>query len=311
MPDPTAWREHRLARPLDLADTLGPMRRGAGDPCLRLAAKEVWRATNTPEGPATLHLVVDTGAAVVRAEAWGDGAEWACDHVPALVGDADDPDDFSTRLAALTVPGADLLRDLHRRHPGLRIPWSGAVTEAAVPVTLEQKVIGQDAWASYRALVRRHGIPAPGSADLHLPPTVAVLKSLPSWHYHRAGVEGRRADTIRRLGEVAHRLDEPDVDAPEVARRLRSITGVGDWTVAEVARIALGDADAVSTGDFHLPHQVAFAFTGQRRSDDETMLTLLEPFRPHRGRVIRLVMLGTPLPPRRGPRRGRSSISRI
>jgi 3-methyladenine DNA glycosylase/8-oxoguanine DNA glycosylase len=72
--------------------------------------------------------------------------------------------------------------------------------------------------------------------------------------------------------------------------------------------VALGDPDAVSVGDYHLCHQVVFAFLGQRRGDDELMLELLEPFRPHRQRVVRLIERGAPMPPRRGPRLSRSRL---
>lgn len=309
---PSASRRIELTGPLDLVATLGPLRRGSGDPTIRLDAHELWRATNTPEGPATLRMTIDAAGLEVAVAAWGDGAEWVCDGAPTLLGGGDDPIDFTRRLAEIRAPGADVLRDLDRRRPGLRIPRSGAVTETTVPVVLEQKVIGQEAWASYRRLVRALGEPAPGPTggpiDLTLPPAPAVLKRLPSGEYHRHGVERRRADTIRRVCEVAARLDETDLGAPEIVRRMGSIPGIGGWTVAEVSKVALGDADAVSVGDFHLPHHVAFAFLGEPRGDDATMLELLEPYRPHRGRVTRLLMLGGPAPPRRGPRLERRSL---
>jgi 3-methyladenine DNA glycosylase/8-oxoguanine DNA glycosylase len=75
--------------------------------------------------------------------------------------------------------------------------------------------------------------------------------------------------------------------------------------------VALGDADAVSVGDYHLAHRVAFAFLGERRGTDEQMLELLEPFRPHRQRVVRLIERGAAVPPRRGPRLERSRIHRL
>jgi 3-methyladenine DNA glycosylase/8-oxoguanine DNA glycosylase len=304
-----------LSAPLDLAATLGPLQRGAGDPTMSMGTRELWRATNTPEGPATLHLGLDADEGVLEASAWGEGAGWACRTVAALVGEEDRPQDFTALLDGLDAPGADLLRRLDRRHPGLRIPRSGAVVEATVPAVLEQKVIGLDAWASYRGLVTANGDPAPGpgsddgggkgGAGLRLPPRPSVLTRLPSAAFHHHGVERRRADTIRRVGEVAHRLDELAVGDAEIVRRLGSVPGVGPWTIAEVSRVALGDADAVSVGDFHLPHHVAFAFLGQPRGDDATMLELLEPYRPHRGRVTRFLMLGGPVPPRRGPRLSR------
>ncbi|MCU1379594.1 MAG: 3-methyl-adenine glycosylase, partial [Acidimicrobiales bacterium] len=69
-----ATRTLRPTRPLDLARTLRPVRRGGGDPCMRLWADECWRATRTPDGPATLHLRQIGGE--VLGEAWGPGAGW-------------------------------------------------------------------------------------------------------------------------------------------------------------------------------------------------------------------------------------------
>ena len=88
----------------------------------------------------------------------------------------------------------------------------------------------------------------------------------------------------------------------EARARLRAFPGVGPWTVAEVALRAFGDADAVSVGDYHVPHLVSWALARERRGSDERMLELLQPYRGHRGRVIRLLELGFPPPERRGPR---------
>jgi 3-methyladenine DNA glycosylase/8-oxoguanine DNA glycosylase len=86
---------------------------------------------------------------------------------------------------------------------------------------------------------------------------------------------------------------------------------VGRWTAAEVAIVALGDADAVSVGDYHLPHQVAWALAGQSRGDDARMIELLEPYRGHRGRVIRLLEAGGITAPRFGPRLPLQSIAAL
>ncbi len=301
----------RLDRPLDLAGTVGGLRRGPGDPATRVSAGELWWATRSPIGPATLHLTLDAAAGEVAVEAWGEGAAWVVDQVPDLIGEGDDHRAFEALLAGLDVPGAELVRQAHRRNPGLRRSRSGAVFEALVPTILEQKVVGADARASYRGLVQRHGTPAPGpvGSDLLLPPSGTELAALPYWCFHPLGVERRRADTIRRVAQVRHRLvaGAPRDDS-ELCRRLLTLPGVGPWTVAEVSRVALGDADAVSVGDYHLPHQIAYAFIGEARSDDETMLELLEPFRPHRGRAALLALRAGPARPRRGPRLSRSRV---
>ena len=313
MTSPEAVTSLRLAGPLDLRATLGPLQRGQGDPTLRLTATEAWRATLTPEGPATLHLVAERAAGALRADAWGVGAAWAIQHAGELVGEADDVVDFARRIESIDAPGVEFVRDAHRRHEGLRVPRSRALVEALVPTVLEQKVVGKDAWASYRSLVSVHGHPAPApeGVGLTLPPDPEALVTLPVWEYHRAGVERKRADTVRRVAAARHRLDEAVDELWTVASRMAAIPGIGKWTIAEVSRVALGDADAVSVGDFHLPHQVSWVFLREPRGDDATMLELLEPYRPHRGRVLRLIGLSGEGPPRRGPRTARRSIRRL
>jgi 3-methyladenine DNA glycosylase/8-oxoguanine DNA glycosylase len=134
-------------------------------------------------------------------------------------------------------------------------------------------------------------------------PDPAAWAAIPSWEWHRAGVGPQRSATVMRAVRVAGRLEEcADLPLPEAHRRMQSVTGIGPWTSAEVAQRALGDADAVSVGDFHLSKLVGFALAGERGADDARMLELLEPFRPHRYRVVRLLELAGPRPERRGPR---------
>ena len=84
--------------------------------------------------------------------------------------------------------------------------------------------------------------------------------------------------------------------------RLEAFPGIGVWTSAKVAQVAWADADAVAVGDFHLPKIVVYSLTGKRGGDDDAMLELLEPFRPHRGRAARLLKFGGSEPPARGPK---------
>jgi 3-methyladenine DNA glycosylase/8-oxoguanine DNA glycosylase len=123
------------------------------------------------------------------------------------------------------------------------------------------------------------------------------------WVFHRAGVERHRAAVLATACCYAHRLDGIAHDQPAlVQRRLAALPGIGPWTVAEVSRVALGDADAVSVGDYHLKHMVAWALAGRPRGTDDEMLELLEPYRGHRGRVTRLLEAGGQLAPRFGPK---------
>ena len=295
-------RTIRIPFPLDLRLTLGPLRRGRSDPTVRFAPEGFWRATRTPEGPATMLLAQSGGH--VDVEAWGRGAEWALEVAADLIGGRDDPSGFA--------PEDPLLRELHRTHPGMRIGRSGAVVEALVPTILEQKVTGGEAKRSYARLMRALGEPAPGPDGLIVPPAPEVLAGTPSYAYHRFGIERRRAETIRRACDRASRLEEAAGMSPDdAARRLSAIPGVGPWSAAEVCRIAIGDADAVPVGDFHLPGMVGWALAGEERADDARMLELLEPYRGHRARVLRLLEVAGPSPPRRAPKRVIRSIEAI
>ena len=81
------------------------------------------------------------------------------------------------------------------------------------------------------------------------------------------------------------------------------VAGVGPWTAAKVASVALGDPDAVPVGDYNLPHMVGYALEGTARSTDERMLELLEGYRGHRARVLRLLTVAGIGAPRFGPKK--------
>ena len=300
---------------LDLRLTLAPLRRGPADPTLRFSADgSAWRATRTPDGSATLRLVPD--GASLRAEAWGPGAAWAIDQAPELVGALDDAAGFVAALA-----GHPLLRSLHARFPGIRVGRTRRVLEALVPAIIEQKVTGDEARSAFVALVRRHGEPAPGPwnetspprpAPMFVLPSAATLAGLPGYAYHPLGLERRRADAIRFAAARAVRVEGcADLALPDAYARLRALPLVGAWTAAEVGLRALGDADAVSVGDFHLCHAVCLALAGEPRGTDERMLELLAPFAGHRARVVRLIEAAGIHAPRRGPRMAPRSIREI
>jgi 3-methyladenine DNA glycosylase/8-oxoguanine DNA glycosylase len=301
--------------PVDLRRTLAIHRRGPGDPTLRFSRDgSAWRATRTPDGPATLRLVAE--GAAIRAQAWGPGAAWAIGQAPELVGADDDAAGFAALLA-----GHALLRALNARFPGTRIGRTRRVLEALVPAIIEQKVTGDEARMAFIALVRRHGEPAPGpwdepsdrrAAPMRVPPAPTTLAGLPGYAYHPLGLERRRADAIRFAAGRAARVEEcMDLPLSDAYARLQALPLVGPWTAAEVGLRAFGDADAVSVGDFHLCHAVCWALAGEPRGTDERMLELLAPYAGHRARVIRLIESAGVQAPRRGPRMAARSITGI
>ncbi len=286
-------------RPVPIEGILGALRRGSGDPTWCSAPDEIWRAVRTPDGTVTVRYRRRREACGDRvvATAWGAGARWALGRLPEALGAEDDPSGFA--------PIHPALERAHRDHRHWRVGRSGLVIEALVPAILEQRVTGKQAFGAYRRLVRRYGDAAPGPGaerDLVAPPDVDGWLRIPSWEWIRAGVDAARADTVMRALRVAPALERcAGLDPVEPRQRLRSVRGIGVWTAAEVAQRALGDADAYSVGDYHVPKDIGWALTG-KPSDDEGLADLLEPYRGHRYRVQWLVTAARLGRPRRGPR---------
>jgi 3-methyladenine DNA glycosylase/8-oxoguanine DNA glycosylase len=281
-----------------MSTTLSILRKGGADPTFRVDPDgTVWRGIRTPEGTATLRLRARPADGEVAATAWGDGADWVLESVPAMLGADDDVSGFA--------PTHPVLADVHRRRPGWRVCRTGLVMEALVPAIIEQRVTGQEALGAFRLLVHRFGERAPGAgADrgLWVQPAAATVRLIPSWEWLRLHVDPQRSRTVVRAAQVAPALERTAGLRPdEVDRRLRSLPGVGVWTSAEVRFRAHGDADAVSFGDYHVAKDVGWALTGVQ-VDDDGLAELLEPYRPHRYRVQRLVELAGLRRPRHGPR---------
>jgi 3-methyladenine DNA glycosylase/8-oxoguanine DNA glycosylase len=282
--------------PINLAKTLAPLKRGRADRTSQVSGSEIWRATRTPEGPATQRIRYV--GAEIESRSWGPGAAWLAERAPVLVGCNDDTADFPDVSTAVT--------QLHRQNLSFRILCTQNIWEALVPSVLEQKVTGVEARRSYAHIVRFFGEPAPkpqGAPALVLPPDADRVANSASHVFHAAGVEAKRGDTIRYAATYAHRLRWAMEMPTDVAAELVSkLPGVGAWTVAEIALVALGDADAVSVGDYHLKNWVSWNLAQRPRGTDEEMLALLEPYRPHRGRVLKYLQMGGQAPPRYGPR---------
>lgn len=264
--------------------TLTPLRRGRGDPCFTVAADgAMWRTSRPPSGPVTARIIRSASDAVDVA-AWGPGAAEFLDGAPALLGAEDDATGFE--------PQEPTIAAAHRRVPHLRLGRTGRVLEALIPAVLEQRVQGIDAFRSWRLLVTRYGTPAPGPAPAHMrvPPAAQVWRRIPSWEFHRANVDPARARTVVLCAQRAESLERLSARPTEQARTaMMSLPGVGEWTAAETAQRAWGDADALSVGDYHLAKTVGWSLLGHP-IDDPAMLELLEPLRPHRHRAVRVLL---------------------
>lgn len=283
-----------VGRSLDAV--MGRLQRGHGDPTLQHAPGGWWRASVTPEGPVLLRLWRVDGD--VHATATGDGAGWALDQADELVGARDRPEEFE--------PPPGLVRVGAR--PELRLGATGLLAESLAPVVVEQRVTGAEAFTSIRRLARRFGTPAPGAPEGHVaarmvcPPDADGWARIPSWEFLRVGVDEGRARTIHGVMARVASIERLVARAAEsergevLERALRSLPGIGPWTAAKARQQVLGDADAWSVDDYHVPGLVTHYFGG----DDAA--AAMEPYRPHRYR-IELLLMSRGMPERHGPRR--------
>ena len=138
---------------------------------------------------------------------------------------------------------------------------------------------------------------------MKVPPPADIWRQVPSWEFHLANVDPKRAKTIVAAARVADRLETAaTLPADDALKLLQTVPGIGVWTAAEIAQRTFGDADTISVGDFHLASMVGWTLLG-RPLDDDGMVEYLEPLRPHRYRAVRLLEVsGQAVLPRFGPR---------
>lgn len=281
--------------PLDLRNTLRPLHG-------RFAEDGWWLTARTPAGPGTLQ--VRRSRERVEGRAWGVGAGWLLDRLGGIAGLGDEPSSF--------VTDDPIVGDLHRKHPGRRFGRTDLVFDSLLVTICGQKVTGSEASSAMRGLYRRFGDPAPGPNErLRLPPDPERMAATGYHEFHPLRLERRRAEVIRSVSARAGEIGAlSEVSTVEAATFLQAFPGVAEWTSAKTLAVSHGDPDQVAVGDFHYKHIVVHHLTGRDRGTDEEMLELLEPFRPHRGRVIRLLhILGHE--PSFGPRLTPRDITRM
>lgn len=219
---------------------------------------------------------------VARGRATEDDVDRAIEAGRGLAGLDDDPSAFLASVARHPVLG-----DLARRHDP-RLTRTPTLFESFTVAVAEQLVTTYEAWASIRRLTAVAAQPI-ADTTLRPPPTADEVKRVPMWKLRAVGIGSRRALTLHegaKRGDALERLRA--LDAAVAASKLQSLRGVGPWTANMTVGAAMAWPDAVPVGDLHMPRIVTEALTGEP-GDDDAMLAALEPFRPHRARVVKLL----------------------
>jgi 3-methyladenine DNA glycosylase/8-oxoguanine DNA glycosylase len=280
--------------PLDLAMTMGLIGMSARDPSFRVVGRDtVVFATNTPCGAASARFARQGRKLVI--DAWGDGAAHVLARAAPLAGLHDRPLEFA--------PDHQGLAALVRRYPGLRLTAGADPVEIAMHAVFGQRVTSHEARQSWSRFARRYGEAAPGPLGLTAPPRAEVVARLRRDDLLRVGLDLHRSRALIALAGEADRLRAAIGDVDRVSARLRTLPGIGPWTVALVRHFSYGDARAVPLDDWHIGRDLCFALSGQMRGDDARMLELLAPFAGNEGRVWRLISAAGIHHPRRAPGR--------
>ena len=215
--------------------------------------------------------------APLSAETWGPGRDWLLAQVPAMIGD-------STSGAHLELDPHPVVATTARANRHVRFGASATLYHELLPTIIEQRITNGEAKQQWSQLCRELSTAAPGPFTRLLPPAPGVLRRQPSWWFHPLGIERKRAQPLIEVARHASKMwDWAELDPTDVARMLRLIPGIGVWTVGCVLAPALGDADAVPVGDYHVKNIVAWNLVNEARATDERMLELLVPDAGQRG----------------------------
>ncbi len=251
-----------------------------------LVGPAAWWCTRTPNGPATARIEA-IGPATVTAQIWGEGSDWIKNQVPRLLGTEDDTSGFV----------AEGHLDRLWRSNKFKLGRTDILWDALVGAVFSQKVQVTRAKQSVRALAKKFGEDAPGPSSGRLLPSYETVAQLSYADLHPLGIERKRAQAlINGAKEMPRLISDQTKGSHQVKDRLESLAGIGPWTSNLVVAAAMGDSDAVPVGDYHIPNTVAWLLAGEARANDARMLELLEPYRGHRWRVIRLAKMSGSAP---------------
>ncbi|HEY4558817.1 MAG TPA: 3-methyladenine DNA glycosylase [Enteractinococcus sp.] len=288
--------------PVDVAANIAPLVRGTADPTAATVNGVSWfsfqPSTTGPVTVAIQHPISTVEPAEIRYHVWARGDDAAIDYVvqrmPVFLGVDEQALAGWAEFDELLARTAHLLPErvvaARRKNPGMRFMATGQLVDELLTVVLEQKVTQRQARATWGWLAKTYGEASPaGEPASKLAPKPQRVLDIPSWEWHAGWVQPfmvRTLKTVASRASALHRLAHQPLE--RISAGLTSLPGIGPWTVAETLQRTHGAADYVAVGDYHIAHHVGEALTG-RRTDDEEMLELLEPWVGHRQRIVRLI----------------------
>jgi 3-methyladenine DNA glycosylase/8-oxoguanine DNA glycosylase len=251
---------------------------GGRDRVMRRRDTVLERLLHVDEQPAIVRAWPTGGAVRIRAEASSTMAATAAVQRMRFCLGVDH--DLSPFLRAFWRD--PLLGPLLRRRPWLRPRRRPEPFEALAWAICEQLIDGARASSIERRLVYRHGPRSP-CGELRDVPSARQVAGLSPAQAEACGLSPGRAVTMVKVArEVAS--GRADLLRHEPAwRRLRSIRGVGPWTVECLALHGQGRDDQLPAGDLAYIKLVGVLARLGRRATEEEVRTFFEPYAPFAG----------------------------
>ena len=251
---------------------------GTPDGLMRMRRGALQRLVHVDGSPVLVGVVqpardrVVFGARAASEEAAAEGVE----RMRFAVGVDDDLEPFHARFR-----GDPLIGRCLRAHPGMRPTRRPDPWEALAAAITEQLIEFDRAVDIQRRLIAVLGSRCPETGLRDAPTAAAVAGAAPA-RLESFDLAARRCSTLRRAArEVAHgRVDLRAPDHEAGWRRLRSIPGVGPWTVEMLAFFGQGRHDQLAAGDLNYLKLVGRLVTGnpRARADEAEVRGFFEPY---------------------------------
>ena len=271
--------------PYALIDSLRVQRFGRSDPTVlieRTAEQERYaKCSRTPEGPVTMVAWTEAGAARVDVALFGPGSRWIVPRLREALG-LDDLDDFA--------PTHPRLASLRADFRSTRLVYALSLPELHAILVLQQRITFAEAARSWRLMVELGAERAPGPLPLLIPPGPDDWLALRQPRARALGIDARRWSALQHAARAAIEVAARAHDREALRELALRLPGTGPWTTGLLLGLGTADADAIVLGDVHLPHDISALLTDVPVGSDDKMVALLEPFRPHRFRVVRVLM---------------------
>lgn len=258
-------------------------RRGGLDGLTRVRGGVVHRLLHAGEHPVVIRVaqlapdrVLFGAQATDRAE-----AEWGIERMRIALGIDHDLREFYERFRCDPLIGRAV-----RARPALRVLGTPEPFEALMWAIAEQLIEFERAAQIQRRLIARLGRRCEVTGLRNSPSAGAIAAQAPALLASFDLTEGRALALVRAARAVASGLvDLHDSDHERAWRRLRTIRGIGSWTVQKLALTGQGRLDQLPAGDLAYRKLVGRLLTGnpRDRASEEEVAEFFAPYAPWSG----------------------------